>query len=160
MQLISSTVIKPINILCGSIGYDKCFALEHDEHLRLHHWSRRYPEPTLIRPRVLSRTVKIPTDIASLICSRLLSNAAGPDRQPHDERFFRWRIWTMDRKRKRTKCSGCLPPWEAYHRALCDAQAARGHFLRKGFFATITSLKNRICYQAREWNIRICSLCC
>ena len=66
----------------------------------------------------------------------------------------------MDRERKRTKRSGYLPPWEEYHRALCDAQAARGHFLLNGFFATTKSLKNRICNQAREWNIRLRPLCC
>ena len=27
MQLIFSTLMEPINILCGSIGQDKCFAL-------------------------------------------------------------------------------------------------------------------------------------
>ena len=66
----------------------------------------------------------------------------------------------MDRKRNRAMHKGCLPPWEAYHRALCDAQAARGHFLRKGFFAITEALKKRICYKAREWNIRLCPLCC
>jgi hypothetical protein len=66
----------------------------------------------------------------------------------------------MDRESMRTMRNGCLPPWEAYHRALCIAQAARGHFLLKGFIATTKSLKNRICYQAREWNIRLCPLCC
>ena len=66
----------------------------------------------------------------------------------------------MDSESKRTRRSDCLPPWKAYHRALCDAQDARGHFLRKGYFATTKALKNRICYQAREWNIRLCPLCC
>ena len=62
----------------------------------------------------------------------------------------------MDRESKRTMRNGCLPAWEAYHKTLCDAQTARGQFLLKGLFATIKSLKNRICYQAREWNIRLC----
>ena len=66
----------------------------------------------------------------------------------------------MDRESKTTMRNRYLPPWEAYHRALCDAKVSRGHFLRKGFFATTKSLKNRICYQAREWNIRLCPLCC
>jgi len=66
----------------------------------------------------------------------------------------------MDRESKRAVRKGCLPPWEAYHRALCDARAARGHFLLKGFLATTRSLKNRICYQVHEWNIRFCPLCC
>jgi len=65
----------------------------------------------------------------------------------------------MDRENKKTMRNGCLPPWEAYHRALCDAQAARGRFLLKGFFAITKSLKNRICYQTREWNIRLWPLC-
>ena len=34
MQVIFSTVMKPIN-KHGCIGYDKCSALERDEHLRL-----------------------------------------------------------------------------------------------------------------------------
>jgi hypothetical protein len=66
----------------------------------------------------------------------------------------------MDRKGKRIRRSGCLLPWDAYHRALCDAQAARRHFLLKGLFTTTKSLRDRICYQAREWNIRFCPLCC
>jgi hypothetical protein len=66
----------------------------------------------------------------------------------------------MDRERKRTERSGCLPPWEVYHRALCDAQSARGHFILNGLVATAKSLKNRICYLSREWNIRLCPLCC
>jgi hypothetical protein len=41
-----------------------------------------------------------------------------------------------------------LPPWEAYHRALNDAQAARGQFLREGFLSTAKSLRDRICRQA------------
>jgi len=32
-----------------------------------------------------------------------------------------------------------LPPWDAYHRALNDAQAARGQFLRSGFVAATMS---------------------
>jgi hypothetical protein len=66
----------------------------------------------------------------------------------------------MDRKTKSAMHNGCLPPWEAYHRALCDAQAARGHLLRKGLSAARKSLKNRICYQARVWHIRLCPLLC
>jgi hypothetical protein len=45
----------------------------------------------------------------------------------------------MDMESMRTIGNGYMPPWEAYHRALCDAQAARGHFLRKGFIATTKS---------------------
>ena len=66
----------------------------------------------------------------------------------------------MDRESKRTVCNGCLPPWEAYHRALCDAQAARGYFLIEVFSATTKSLKNRICNQARELNIPLWPLRC
>ena len=53
-----------------------------------------------------------------------------------------------------------LPPWEAYHRALNDAQAARGQFLRSGFVAATMSLKDRICCQLRKWHIPLCPLCC
>jgi hypothetical protein len=53
-----------------------------------------------------------------------------------------------------------LPPWEAYHRALTDAQTARGQFLRSGFVAATRSLKDRICCQARKWHIPLCPLCC
>jgi hypothetical protein len=41
-----------------------------------------------------------------------------------------------------------LPPWEAYHRALNDAQAARGHFLREGVLSTARLLRDRICRQS------------
>ena len=53
-----------------------------------------------------------------------------------------------------------LPPGEAYHRALNDAQSARGQFLRDGFLASAKSLRDRICRQARKWHIRLCPLCC
>jgi hypothetical protein len=53
-----------------------------------------------------------------------------------------------------------LAPWEAYHRALNDAQAARGQFLRDGFFVTARSLRDRICRKARKWHMRLCPLCC
>ncbi len=53
-----------------------------------------------------------------------------------------------------------LPPWETYHRALNDAQAARGQFLRSGFAAATKSLKDRICYHVRKWHIPHCPLCC
>ena len=53
-----------------------------------------------------------------------------------------------------------LPPWEAYYRALIDAQAARGQFLRSGFAAATRSLKDRICCQVRKWHIPLCQLCC
>jgi hypothetical protein len=66
----------------------------------------------------------------------------------------------MDKENKRSMCNVCLLPWKAYHTVLCDAQVARAHFLLKGFFATARFLKNRICYQAQEWNIRFCPLCC
>jgi hypothetical protein len=88
------------------------------------------------------------------------ASAAARDRQPHDERFFRWMRWNMDRERKRSGRNDRFLPWEAYHRARCDAQAARGRFLRDVFFAATKSLKDRICYQARKWDIRLCPLCC
>ena len=53
-----------------------------------------------------------------------------------------------------------LPPWEAYHRALNDAQAARGQFLRTAFVAATRSLKDRICFHVRKWHIPLCPLCC
>jgi hypothetical protein len=53
-----------------------------------------------------------------------------------------------------------LGPWEAYHRALKDAQVARARFLRSTFFATGKCLKDRICYRAKKWRIRLCPLCC
>ena len=49
-----------------------------------------------------------------------------------------------------------LPPWEAYHRAFNDAQAARGQFLRCSFVATTRSLKNRICSHVQKWPIPLC----
>lgn len=52
------------------------------------------------------------------------------------------------------------PPWEAYHRAMKDAQAARERFLRNGSVATAKSLRDRICRQAQKWHIRLCPLCC
>lgn len=66
----------------------------------------------------------------------------------------------MDRESMKSISNVSFPPWEAYHKALCDAQTARGHFLLKVFLATAKLLKTRICYQAREWNIRIHLLCC
>ena len=56
--------------------------------------------------------------------------------------------------------NGPLPPWEAYHRALCRAQVTRGRFLRDGFLAIAKSLRDRICCQAQKWHIRLCPLCC
>jgi hypothetical protein len=53
-----------------------------------------------------------------------------------------------------------VSPWEAYQRALSDAQAARGQFLRKGLLETIKSLKDRICCQVQKWHIPLCPLCC
>jgi hypothetical protein len=53
-----------------------------------------------------------------------------------------------------------LPPWEAYHRAFNDAQAARGQFLRSGFLVATRSLKDRICHHVRKWHIPLCPLCC
>ena len=53
-----------------------------------------------------------------------------------------------------------LPPWEAYHRALNDAQVARGQFLRSDCVAAARALKDRICCYARKWHIPLCPLCC
>jgi hypothetical protein len=53
-----------------------------------------------------------------------------------------------------------MPPWEAYHREVNDAQAARGQFLRRGFVAAARSLKGRICCHVRKWRIPLCPLCC
>ena len=53
-----------------------------------------------------------------------------------------------------------LTPWETYHRAFNDAQAARGQFLRSGFVAATRSLKDRICCHVRKWHIPLCPLCC
>lgn len=52
-----------------------------------------------------------------------------------------------DRRRTRKEC---LPPWAGYHRALKDAQHARGRLLRNILSALGTSLKDRIGYQARK----------
>ena len=51
-------------------------------------------------------------------------------------------------------------PWAAYQRALSDAQAARGQFLRNGLLVGMKSLRDRICCQARRWHIQLCPLCC
>jgi hypothetical protein len=59
-----------------------------------------------------------------------------------------------------TEGNNRLPPWEAYQRALNDAQTARGLFLRDGFFAITNSLKEGICSQLRKWDLRLCPLCC
>jgi hypothetical protein len=40
------------------------------------------------------------------------------------------------------------------------AHAARACFLQSMFFAAGKSLKDRICYRAQKWNIRLCPLCC
>jgi hypothetical protein len=53
-----------------------------------------------------------------------------------------------------------LPPWEVYHRALDEAQASRGQFIRSGFDAATRSLKDRICCYVRKWHIPLCPLCC
>jgi hypothetical protein len=53
-----------------------------------------------------------------------------------------------------------LPPWEDYHHALTEAQAARAQFLQVGFLATAKSLRDRICRRARKRHIRLCPLCC
>ena len=53
-----------------------------------------------------------------------------------------------------------VPPWEGYHRAFRDAEFARAQFLRNGFLTARKSLKDRICWQARKWHIRLCPLCC
>jgi hypothetical protein len=60
----------------------------------------------------------------------------------------------------RARDNDFLPPWEAYQKALSDAQAARGQFLRKGLLETTKSVKDRICWQARKWHIQLCPLCC
>ena len=52
-----------------------------------------------------------------------------------------------------------VSPREEYERALSDAHAARGQFLREGFLLTTRSLKDRICYNAQRWHIRLCPLC-
>ena len=49
---------------------------------------------------------------------------------------------------------------QRYHRAREEAQIARAHFLRSMFSAAKTSLKDRICYRAQQWNVRLCPLCC
>ena len=66
----------------------------------------------------------------------------------------------MDRKRKSPICNEFLPLWEAYHRALREAQTARGRFLRSMFSAAGSALRDRICRQARKWQIKLCPLCC
>ncbi|MGD8631357.1 MAG: hypothetical protein PVG72_11620 [Gammaproteobacteria bacterium] len=53
-----------------------------------------------------------------------------------------------------------LPPWERYHRAFTNAQAARGEFLRSGFVAVARSVKERFCYQMKKLHIPLCPLCC
>jgi hypothetical protein len=53
-----------------------------------------------------------------------------------------------------------LSPLAAYHRALNDAQAARGQFLRSGFVVATRSLKDRICCYVRKWHILLCPPCC
>jgi len=62
--------------------------------------------------------------------------------------------------RYRAAVTDLLHPWEAYHRALNDAQAARGQFLRNGFLAIVMSVRDRICTNVRKWHIRFCPLCC
>ena len=52
------------------------------------------------------------------------------------------------------------PPWETYHRAFNDAQAARGQFLRSGFVAATRSLKDHICCHVQKWHLPLCPLCC
>jgi hypothetical protein len=49
--------------------------------------------------------------------------------------------------------------WSAYQRALSDAQAARGQFMRKGLLEGTKSLKDHICCQARRWHIQLYPLC-
>jgi hypothetical protein len=58
------------------------------------------------------------------------------------------------------KGNDLLPPWEAYHRAFTNAQAARGQLLRSGYVAATRSLKGRICYHVRKWHIPLCPHCC
>ena len=61
------------------------------------------------------------------------------------------------RLRRRNKASLAS---ETYHSARQEAQIARARFLRSIFSAAKKSLKDRICYRAQKWNIRLCPLCC
>lgn len=53
-----------------------------------------------------------------------------------------------------------LPPWEAYHRAVMLAHAARGQFLRNTAVTFGHNIRDRICAWARERHFRFCPLCC
>jgi len=66
----------------------------------------------------------------------------------------------VDTEHTETALHDTVPPWEAYHRAMCDARAARGQLLRTLFLAAVKSLKARVCSQAHKWDIRLCPLCC
>jgi hypothetical protein len=56
--------------------------------------------------------------------------------------------------------NGCLPPWEAYHRAIHLAHAARGQYLRGATTTFGHDLRDRICTWARAHHFRFCPLCC
>lgn len=71
-----------------------------------------------------------------------------------------WVILGMLIYRYEMENNDIVPPWEGYHRAFRDAQLARAQFLRNGLFTARRSLKDRICWQARKWHIRLCPLCC
>ena len=49
--------------------------------------------------------------------------------------------------------------WQAYHRALRDAQVARARYLRNMLLVALKSLRDRICHRAAKWNIRWLPLC-
>jgi hypothetical protein len=53
-----------------------------------------------------------------------------------------------------------IPPWQAYHRAVQEAKAARARLLGGIFSLAHRHLKGRICARARKWNIRVCLHCC
>ena len=53
-----------------------------------------------------------------------------------------------------------LTAWDAYHRVLCQAHAARAQLMRNMVFTCADRLRDRICAGAHKLRINLCPLCC
>jgi len=56
--------------------------------------------------------------------------------------------------------AGGLTPWDAYHRLLRQAHAARAQLLRNMVLNCAERLRHRICTVAEKLRINLCPLCC
>jgi len=67
----------------------------------------------------------------------------------------------MDYRQHRDLPAASEPaPWDAYHRVLRQAQAARAQLMRNMVFTCADRLRRRICAVAEKLHINLCPLCC